>query len=866
MKRWLLMLMVMLGTTCWAQAPLDQSIDFVVTDVSVPEAVAELSLVSGTSIAYSSNFFDPEERISLVFIDTPIRDILTEMLKGTPINFKEIGDGIVLFKDDSKPVIVSGYVLDQQSGEALVSAAVYCPNLQTGTLTNEYGFFSLSLPPGEQEVHIRYIGYFQWAERLKLGRDRRIEVNLAPDFTLSDVVITPELKDNPLPTTEPGKPVYLTSDFVKASPSLGGEEDFVRAAQMTPGVQGGVDGMAGLHVRGGDPGQNLMLLDGVPIFIPFHLLGVYSVYNSQTIKSTKLIKGGFSARYGGRASSIFDVRTREGDLQNWHGAAQVNLINGNAFVEGPLQKGKGSFLVSGRRAPAAFLLNPVFDRTYFPTQPGVLETKFYDLNAKVNYSFGENDRMYLSFFTGKDEFGKEEEGEDEENETESEQEIYWSNTTAALRWNHIYNEKLFSNTTFTYSRFSFQYTTFDRFIPVDTSQPTTLYFVENRSFNTNLGLQTDYDLFLSAQHNLRFGGGLSLPRFNPVLAYLDHESSSGINVDSVDAGNLSDAIEGETKDVLEGNVYVEDQITLGNTLKANLGVRGTFFYNDDHLYLRPEPRVSLHFHPAEKYSLFLSGSRMIQYLHLVSNTALRLPNDLWLASSDSIQPQDVWIAEIGAGAKLSETVDFSVTGYYKYMQNLYTLPDSLDFLTSADLATPETYLKQGTGVAYGTEFQVVYSGKKSTGMFSYTLAKSERQFDDINAGIAFPQAFDRRHQFKAFFSQKLGSHFQLSSNFVLFSGSPRLNLTSLENGVGFSNLELHGPGQKNQVRSPAYHRLDINLTYRATTGPLRHRFKVGVYNVYDRKNIAYYQQDSDGNLEAVKAVGLTPSVQYEIRF
>ena len=840
-----------------------QPITLNLQQVNRPDALVELAKVSGKDITFSSRFFDRKERLDFQYEQADFEVVLSGILKESGITFSREGKRYVLFRENPKSFTLSGYVLDGESGEALPAATVYIADLQAGTYTNEYGFFSLKIPPGTHQLLFRYIGYRESALALGLKADTRVEVSMLPDLTLEDVVISPENHSRPVPGVEPGNPVNIHGEFMKVSPGLGGEEDLIRAAHMMPGVQAGVDGTAGLNVRGGDPGQNLMLLDGVPVFIPFHLLGVYSVFNSSTVKSAKLVKGGFSARYGGRSSSILDVRTREGDLKQWHAGASVNLMNGRAYVEGPFQKDKGAILVSGRWTPSARLLNSFFSNTYFPNRGGKLETKFYDLNAKAHYTLGENDRIYASFFTGKDEFGREDEDETGE---ETEEEIYWGNTTAALRWNHLFSGKAFANTTLTYSRFGFQYTTFHRFTPADTSLPVTLYFVDNRSRNDNIGINTDIDWTPSDKHSLRFGAGVFTPIIRPTLTYLDHESDEVIQLDTVERAKLEELVQETQSGILEGNFYIEDEIHLGSKLKLVPGMRASFFQNGSQLYAYPEPRISLHYRPVPQLTVFASGNRMVQYLHLVSNTALRFPNDLWTPSSAAIKPQDTWMGEIGIGWQPTENLDFSVNAYYKYLDHLYQLPDSLNFLSSFDLSAPENYLEEGEGKAFGVETMGVYTDSRWSAMVSYTLAKAERQFEGINLGVPFAHPFDHRHQVKVFVTHKLGERFQIGVNWVYLSGNPRLDLAVVESAVGFTNLNFYAPGEKNQTRGPDYHRLDANLSYEFATGPFSHRLKVGAFNVYNRENVAYYVGTGAGMVNPVSAIPFRPSLFYGVEF
>lgn len=844
---------------------MDMRLDFSVQNQSIPNALAALSETSGVNIAFSSQFFDAGKRVSLELRDTAMEEILSQLLSKTGVKAKTSGDRILLYRKKIKPFTFSGFVTDAESGEAMVGASVYAPRLGLGAVTNEYGFFSIDLPPGSWYISVRYVGYQMQTFPIPLDGDLERNVALKADLVLQNVVISPEQTEAALSAIETGRGLRLNPDFFHSTPSLGGVEDPVRASAMLPGVQGAVDGTAGLHVRGGDPGHNLMLLDGAPIFIPFHLLGAYSVYNSHAVKAANLVKGGFSARYGGRLASVFDVRLREGDMHQWHGGAYLNLSQFQGLVEGPIKKGKGAVLASGRFSPQAFLLGPVFDRLYFPDPAGELESTFFDFNFKANYKLGQNDRVYLSLFHGADEFGKEYASVDAVESSESETEVSWGNWASSLRWNHLFSERLFVNTTLTYSIFNFSYSTFDRFVPQDTSALQSLFFINSSAQNSQVGLNADFDYRSARRHALRFGLGASRPIFKPVFSYFDQDTDPDIDLSTVDRATLEELALEDARKIKQGHVYVEDNFTVSPKFKTTLGLRTSLFAEEDDAFILPEPRIGLYFLPRENLTLHAQGNRMLQYLHLIPNTALRFPNDIWITSREDIRPQDSWMGEIGADWQPSSQLQFSADLYYKAMFDLYALPDSLAYLQSADLTTPETYLMKGRGQSYGMELMAVLQSEGRMGMVSYTLSKSTRQYEGINLGLPFPHVFDRRHQLSVFLSQQFGKGFQAGLNWIYMSPNPQLKLATVESGIGFSNADDHAPGEKNQARSIAYHRLDINLSYRFQTGKASHQVKAGLYNMYNRKNVAFYNFQN-GASTPQSGIPLRLSLGYDFTF
>lgn len=847
----------------FSQSPLDKQANFAVEQVNLSTTLDNLSQETGIDIAYSSRFFSPNQSITFRFSNTRVETILETILAGTGIAFQESDGSILLFRP--KPKIMSGYVVDKESGEALVAATIYHPRSGTGTFTNEYGFFSIPLPEGAHDLHIRYVGYTQHQFRFDLQEDMQTRIELEPSLSLAKVEIFPNGQREIPPILRAGQGVLLTEKLMQASPTLGGLEDPVRTAQMLPGVDAGGDGTAGLHVRGSNPGHNLMLMDGVPIFIPFHLLGIFSVYNSNAIKSARLYKGDFTARYGGRLGSVFDVRIREGDLYSWHGDLSLNLNLAEATIEGPIKKGKAAILVSNRSAPSSFIFGPTFERTYFPHIPGQLESHFRDMNAKINWIPGPKDRLFLSFFTGSDSFGKELKVEG--TNTEAESEIEWSNTAFALRWNHLFSHKLFANTTATFSRFLYQYTTYNKTtVSPNSNALESLFFIDNRSINTHLGLKTDFDYHATSQHKFRFGLGLELPFFKPAFSYYDEGSDEIQLIDSISRTDLEGISEsGELDELLEGHVYLEDRVELGEQVMFNLGMRVSFFQNNHTSFARPEPRFRLDFLPHAKLRAYLAGSRMVQYLHLVSNTAIQFPNDIWSVSGQQLPPQDSWMVETGAQMEFAPQLHGSLDLYYKTMRNLQTLPDSLGYLNSADLNNPSSFFLNGQGTAVGAECMLTYQGKRNYVVASYALSKATRQFDGLNLGQRFPHAYDQRHRFKITYAYQLGKGFQAAMNWVYNSPAPRLELSRNAQGLGLVNASIYPPGLKNRNRGLPYHRLDLNLSYDFGKGFLSHRLKAGLFNVYNRENPSFYENINTG-FRPVSGLPITPSFSYSVRF
>ena len=522
--------------TCWAQSPLDERVDFQVTNSSVADALRQLSAATQIDIAFSDQFFAETAPLNLQFQQSPIREILLKILEGTTIDFKLIDAQLVLFRATRPPPAkrhtISGYIEDASTGEALIGATVYSQAHQKGTLSNEYGFFSLTLPAGETQLTYSYLGAQAKRQSLALQKNAHLRVALDRSILLSEVIVTPT-DSAKLSLAMPIAAEHIRMEHLQVQPDVGGETDLIRSAQLMPGVQSGADGWGGLYVRGGNADQNLMLLDGVPVYNVSHLLGLFSIYNTDAIRSARLLKGHFPARFGNRISSVFDVRTREGNQKAWTGSAALGLISGTATIEGPIAKKKGAVLLSYRRTHSNFLLDAVNQKAFMNAEQGSTFYQFSDFNAKINYTFSPQDRVFLSFYQGNDDFGMETSEETDEGIEESETNLSWGNLITALRWNHLFSDQLFSNTTLTYSRYRYNNSSLDvseAFEPEDPEEED-FFFYEFASDNQDWAIKTDFEYLPSPGHYIRFGAGYTRHEFNPGVTILDENSE--VDVDSI---------------------------------------------------------------------------------------------------------------------------------------------------------------------------------------------------------------------------------------------------------------------------------------------------------------------------------------------
>lgn len=876
----LLFLLISFGKSS-AQSIFDQKVSIAVQQVSIPHALKTLGQNAQVELAFSETFFDENKKITLRETDRPLREILTLILKNTGVDFKEIDGQIVLFqapKKEPQLFTVSGYVEDALSGERLIAAAVYCPQQGIGTITNEYGFYSLTLPNDVDEIIVSYLGYQEERKALHLSKNLFVTYQLSPSLTLAEIIVTPDSTLNEL-LPSPATGNHLRPDDFKAAPDLGGESDLMRIAQLLPGVQSGADGFGGLHVRGGNADQNLVLLDGVPVYNPDHLLGILSVFNTNAVKSAKFLRGSFPARYGGRVSSIFDVRTKEGSNRKWGGGAGVDLISGKGFVEGPFAKTKGSILLAGRITHSDFLLNELGQKAFFGLVDAKNDYEFYDFNAKASYQFSEKDRVFLSFYKGKDFFnGKFERSFKDsldrryiEFEQNTNVELRWGNTISSLRWNHVFSPKLFANTTLTYSRYQFSSEELFTISPEDEEEEEGREYFEYQLSGSNIrdrAVRTDLTFSPNARHYWRFGGAFTNHRFIPNNQTTNSGMANYGEIDSLKLGDFEDFGDEFSIYADEVECYVEDEFKVGDKWHFNLGLRLSAFFGEDDFY-NVEPRLIGGYHLSEKIGLTASLTRNVQYLHRLLFNEINLPEDVWLPSENSLKPQDSWQSTLGVESNLPNGLQVSMEGYVKQMRNMYVFdPDS----------TKAGFLNEH-GSSYGVEFFVQKTKGRTGGWLSYTLSKSNREFtDNTDQERYIISTFDRRHDLKIFLYQRLKERWQVSLNWLYGTPLPQLYAPA-------TNSELNTNGQgpptphnslpvfhyRSPVRSIPYHRLDLALSYFLKKQKSEHTFKVSLYNAYSRKNPAFYRQEYEAGIQVIelKPVSLLPAmpgVYYGVKF
>lgn len=751
---------------------------------------------------------------------------------------------------------ISGSIKDARTGELMIGATVQAvgyPDL--GAVSNEYGFYSISLPLGAQQLIVNYLGYEPQTIDIQLEKDTQLDIQLQDvSQTIQEIVVSSKAANQNISSTQMSV-AQLDVKEISQVPVLFGEKDVLKTLQLLPGIKAASDGNAGFYVRGGGIDQNLVLLDEANVYNPSHFLGFFSVFNSDAIKNVQVYKGGMPAQYGGRLSSVLDIKMKEGNNQDFSVSGGLGLISSRLTVEGPIQENKSSFMVSGRRTYADQFLKLSKDSTLNGTK-----LYFYDLNLKTNYQLGEKDRIFLSGYFGKDRFS-----------TGENFNFQWGNATGTLRWNHIFNPQLFANTALIFSDYQYN---------VAVGSGSTEFNISSAIRDWNL--RHDYQLFAN-QHNWRFGLNLTHHTFVP--------------------GNISRETEGENtgpastnisnRYALESGLYVSDEFSLSSKLKVSAGLRfsmfnvlgpGTFYtYNETGIavdsstfgkgevaktYVGLEPRLSFNYQLSDTKAVKWAYARTQQYVQLLSSSTSTAPTDIWIPASPNVKPQIADQISAGYFQNFADNrYEFSIESYYKWMQNQVDYKPGAQLRVNQDV---EAELLFGKGWSYGVELFLKKKTGRFTGWLGYTWSKTERKFAEINQGEPFPAFQDRTHDISIVGIYDLSERWNVSATWVYSTGS----------AVTFPSGKYYLEGrlvnyytERNGYRMPAYHRLDLALNYYIRKGTRTEQsLNLGFYNAYNRKNA--YQinfETKPGTLSETEAVrtalfGIVPSITWNFKW
>ena len=758
---------------------------------------------------------------------------------------------------------ISGFVYEKGSRETMIGVNVFVSGKTIGTATNSYGFYSLTLPADSLELVFSFVGYQPRSFKINLNKNLDLNVELDPSIELEGVEIRADLPKSSSRSSQMSI-MEIPIKQIRSIPAFLGEKDALKVIQLMPGVQKGSEGNSGLYVRGGGPDQNLIILDDAPVYNAYHLFGFFSLFNGDALKSIELTKGGFPARYGGRLSSVLDINMKDGNKQNFAGEAGAGIISSRAVLEGPIIKDKASFIVSIRRTYLDLLIKP-----FMPSdvKGGYY---FYDLNAKANWEINPKNRVYLSGYFGKDKFF----GGEKYSNNEFEAGLFWDNATSTVRWNSVITDKLFSNLSLIFSNYRLK-------IYAKEKYQDDKYEMSYRSGIRDYGLKYDFTWLPLPSHTIRYGLSSVWHSFNPSAVVLKDDYMSEF-ISKV-----------ETINTFESGLYVEDEIKIWDKGIVNIGSRLSHFVHDNTSNFNIEPRVSGSFYLTDNMSTKASFAQMNQYIHLLTNTGIGLPTDLWVPATNDAPWQESWQAALGLVRDLNSfSTTLSIEGYYKESKNVIAYKEGANFLmiddpTDASEVKWEDNITSGFGKSYGIEFLAHKKSGKFSGWVGYTLSWTKLQFDELNQGKEFYARYDRRHDISVVAVYELSKGITLSGTWVYGTGNaitlPLATYFAEEHSPGVDNdytwyRTMDDYGEKNSFRMAAYHRLDLGIQVHKKFEKYERTWEFSVYNAYNRHNPFFYYITQDYNwdpqqgdtyqnkLKQVSIFPFIPSLSWSIKF
>ena len=868
---------------------------------SVREILDEIQKQAGVTFSYESSLLSGLPKTTFRADDEALENCLTRLFANLPVVYKMTGR-IVVLKRKPKQVTVSGFVRDKRSAESLIGASVYESGSRVGTASNNFGFFSLTLPGGDITIRASYIGYTGRLYNLTdLERDTVLTIELEPSASLQEVVVTGQSTSKQSVLSTQMGALEINQQTIRSTPVMFGEADIIKTLQLTPGVSSGTEGTAGMYVRGGNVDENLFLIDGNPVYQINHIGGIFSAFNPEAISGMDFFKSGFPSRYGGRLSSVVDVHMKEGNMKEYHGSATLGLISGNLNFEGPIVKDRTSFNISLRRtwldvlsAPALAIANKITKKNGIRTRA---RYAFHDLNLKVNHIFNDRSRMYFSLYNGNDvlkggssDFPSSSNTEDSYN-YDTDVSLRWGNIMATTGWTYVFNNRLFGKLSGVFTRYHSKLRSTDH--DIEGKEGDSDYYERFSENTTNtgimdLGVRTSFDYLPVHSHHIRFGGDYLVHRFRPEYNRSSSFDKSQDFISNINKEYANDLLWGH-----EAGVFAEDDWTLLPSVRINAGVRFSLFNVQGKTYTGVEPRVSLRWLLADNLSFKASYSRMNQYVHLISNSFISLPTDAWMPVTRKLKPLLSDQVSAGFYYDLNKTYSFSVEGYYKTMENLLEYRDGHTFTPS--YLNWEEKLTAGDGRAYGAEFMVRKETGRTTGWIGYGLSWADRKFDELNLGERYPARFDNRHKLNIVVMHKISPKVEISAAWSYASGNHvTLSLENYEEQEtggrfdytgGYGNDPLYNSIDyyegRNNYQLPAYHRLDLGLKiYRPKKKGRMGIWTISIYNVYSRMNpFMIYKSDKevkDSNsaygykyVPVFKTVGIMPiipSISYTYKF
>ncbi len=804
---------------------LEKKISIVSRNKNLSSILTEVETKSGILFSYSNQQIDANQKITIIARRKKVKDILSQLFSKASIEYIQLEKQLILKPkvvpkeavditvDKPEKFTISGHLKDSETGEALIGATIAIKGTSTGTITNNYGFYSLSLSKGNYLLQFSYIGYESKLEDVQLNKNQKLSQTLKLDETDLEVIVISANENDDLHTVNPLKKINLRPLEQNLKKGISGETDLFQSIRSIPGINSTSDGSVFFFTRGGNKDQNLILVDEAPVYNPAHLFGVVSAVSPEAIKDISIYKNYFPVQYGGRLSSIVDISIKDGNMNNFGFYGSITPITTGINLEGPISREKSSFHLSLRTSHFNWI-----NRAFLSNQ----QVNFFDLHAKLNFKIGKKNRLYFSFYSGNDDV------KDFETGISSSYALKWQNFASTLRWNRLYSDRLFSNIMLYTSYFNYNY-----FTSVEENQ----YW---NSFIGNLTLKSDFTYYAGTRNTIRFGGSLNSHYFNP--------------------GNINDEVFSQTvkaSGVLQANLYWGQNLKPFNSLSINYGLRllnwnnfgPTTIYKFDEFHLPTdtinypegvfnkfthfEPRIELIYTFNKIHSLQLSYNHNVQYLHQLSNSISPFTTlDIWMPSGPNIKPQTMDQFVLGYLIKFTE-FDFSLEGYHKKMYNQIEYVEGANMLLNPFI---ENELRFGTSTSYGFEVGLKKIKGDLKGWLNYSYSKTTNLFKEINNGNSYPAYYDKPHRLNFFLSYDLGERWKFSTNWIFSSGTRYTKPTGF---YYYNSYTIPVYTEKNNAILPDYHRLDLSVSFRlnrSNAKKYKHQLTLSIINLYNRKN------------------------------
>lgn len=852
---------VFVGQVLAQEVNMDKRIQISNKILTIEQLLNELHNKYAIDFSYNDKQLPLKQSVTFNDTNLSLHEILNKLSKDAQIEYTLYNDLVILtLKKTQAKHTISGYVEDKLSGEKLLGANIYNEYNLTSTTSNTYGFYSITLAEGVVKLVVSFVGYKRYEQDIDLKSDTTVLIKLLPSIEIEEVKI--EAPKREYKTRSQLSLINVSSKEVNKIPALLGEVDLLKSLQLMPGVQTGTEGSSGLVVRGGGTDQNLIILDGVPVYNVNHLFGFFSVFNASAIKDVSLYKSGFPARYGGRASAVIDINMKEGNNKEFKGEGSIGLISSKFTFEGPIKNENTSFIVSGRRTYLDILAKP-FLTTKKESRTSKYGYYFYDLNMKINHRFSDKSRLFLSSYLGNDVFKYNLAQKNVDSETQNNYVLKWGNITTNLRWNYMVNNKLFANTTLSYSNYRFSIGSENKLTEYEgANENTTNNSLDFLNGIYDLSTKVDFDYFPNRFHSIKFGTGYYNHTFVP--------SSFAQKKDPGRDTSNTVRISGH-----EAFLYFEDELSISQKVNINAGFYYSFFQSGKKNYFHLQPRVSVKYAPWSNVAFKASYSKMVQYLQTNSYSSISLPIDLWVPSTDSLRPVRSDNYSLGIDYRYANKYSLGAEGFYKSMKDVIEFKEgsapSTDFLND---------IVQGTGWSYGFEFMLRKNVGKTTGWLSYTWSHSWRKFDGISFNQKFPYKYDRRHDISLVVMHKFNDRIDISGSWVFGTGNAMSLSTvkyisnfALESGIQeFQKPHIQEYGSRNNYRMPNYHRMDIGVNFHKEKKRITRTWSFGAYNIYNRQNPLWIHWDDselypgkDG-LFQVSLFQIIPYFTYSFKF